>query len=146
MSEETKETVEIGEYYEQEQKPLFRVWSRNRKRYLTAAEIQNYMAWTDQLYTTICRSKQLIVERFAGYYASNDGRPLFVGDIVMDSLGRHYRIINGSRGPNIRIQRIGKPHTVDVAFIQILEIDRYVANIHDNDHTTHGEKDEAILR
>lgn len=111
--------------------PLFRVWSKNRKRYLTTFEIQHYIHRDTVAFVSIIRSDRITVERFSGHYDCTGERPLFVGDIVQTPAGRRFQIVNATRGSNIRIKALDTGAIIDNSFIPILDANIYVGTIHD---------------
>ena len=111
--------------------PLFRVWSKNRKRYLTTFEIQHYIRRDTVAFVSIIRSNRITVERFSGHYDCTGERPLFVGDIVQTPAGRRFQIVNATRGSNIRIKALDTGAIIDNSFIPILDANIYVGTIHD---------------
>lgn len=111
--------------------PLFRVWSKNRKRYLTTFEIQHYIRRDTVAFVSIIRSNRITVERFSGHYDCTGERPLFVGDIVQTPAGRRFQIVNATRGSNIRIKALDTSAIIDNSFIPILDANIYVGTIHD---------------
>ena len=113
--------------------PLFRVWSKNRKRYLTTFEIQHYIRRDTVAFVSIIRSDRITVERFSGHYDSTGERPLFVGDIVQTPAGRRFQIVNATRGPNIRIKALDTGAMIDNSFIPILDANIFIKTVHGKD-------------
>ena len=111
--------------------PLFRVWSKNRKRYLTPFETRHYIRRDTVAFVSIIRSNRITVERFSGHYDCTGERPLFVGDIVQTPAGRRFQIVNATRGSNIRIKALDTGAIIDNSFIPILDANIYVGTIHD---------------
>lgn len=111
--------------------PLFRVWSKNRKRYLTPFETRHYIRMDASAYVSVIKSGRITVERFSGHYDCTGERPLFVGDIVQTPAGRRFQIVNATRGSNIRIRALDTGAIIDNSFIPILDANIYVGTIHD---------------